>query len=198
MRLGHQKIYRMPIGYMGWLKSGGPIKTGSPEKRLLASGDYFPECELISVKESATKQYLEVEAFRKSFALSDIPASFLFVEIFNERCFGCIEEITNYKTLFVDFMRPDFFHKIKILGIGAGSDISSINRFKKRNQIPFPLFPDKQWNLFECLGSPALPSSYLIAKKPDGRRQIVYAQSGHIEDIEGLKLLIHQHVNHQL
>ncbi len=75
--------------------------------------------------------------------------------------------------------------KIKIIGIGAGSKKRSAAKFRKQKKIPFPLFADAKREIFECLGKPVLPVSYLVQRQ-EGKRKIRLIQSGHIGSAEKL------------
>ena len=81
---------------------------------------------------------------------------------------------------------PYLSDRVKLLAIGAGSKKRGVIAFKKENAIPYPLFGDENRNIFSCLGNPVLPTSYLIQLRPGGRRQILFVQQDHIQNVEML------------
>ncbi len=186
MSLGYSNISRIPLGYQGWHRTNLSIQFDD-EPEPLSAGDIFPKCNLSLLKPLKDATYLGIEISSKTVRMIDIPADYIYVEIYNERCSGCVEEIKNYKVLYENFNKnSELSTRIKIIGIGAGSKSRNVARFRKTYEIPFPLFADSNWKLFECLGSPALPTSYLIKRIGDDQRQIVFVQSDHIEDINSL------------
>jgi hypothetical protein len=62
--------------------------------------------------------------------------------------------------------------KVKMRGIGAGSKKRSAAKFRKQKNIAFPLFADEKREIFECLGKPVLPVSYLVQRQA-GKRKFV-------------------------
>ena len=72
-----------------------------------------------------------------------------------------------------------------MMGIGAGSKKRSAAKFRRQKNIAFPLFADERREIFDCLGKPVLPMSYLVARQA-GKRKICLIQSGHIGSAEKL------------
>lgn len=176
----------MAAGYKEWVQiTQGDVSlhTGAQLKK----GDLFPKCELTLLNKDADATYLGIANNEKKIKLSDIPAEYLFVEIFNEKCWGCVAEIRHYKNLHSKFADdPELSKNLKIIGIGAGSSNRAVIRFRREQRVPFPLFADSQKKIFKCLGFPALPTAYLIKRVENTERKIVFTQSDHIEDIEPL------------
>jgi len=75
--------------------------------------------------------------------------------------------------------------KVKMMGIGAGSKKRNAAKFRKQKNIAFPLFADEKREIFDCLGKPVLPVSYLVERQA-GKRKIRLIQSGHIGNAEKL------------
>lgn len=171
---------------MGWTDAGeSTVPSGAA--RELGQGDIFPQCELVFLNPLSDGRYLDLKPDIRSIRLVDIPAEYIFVEFFNERCLGCIREIKTFKSLYSGFQNEKgISEKIKIIGIGTGSNEENVQAFRDRYDIPFPVFADAEWRLFECLGSPALPTAYLLKRNKKGAREIVSVQSGHTENIHAL------------
>ena len=186
MSLGYRNISRLPVGYKAWHRDDQSENLDNEPKPLFA-GDIFPKCTLSLLKPSVDAPYLGIESTAKKIRMVDIPAEYVYVEIFNERCFGCVEAIENYKVIYEEINKNKMLvDRIKIIGIGAGSKNRTVAKFRKTYEIPFPLFADSNSKLFECLGRPALPTSYLVRRNADDQRQIVFVQSDRVYDVDYL------------
>lgn len=151
------------------------------------TGDDFPSCQLVMLHGETDIDYLKIQNSQKSFSLEDVGCAFLYIVLYNENCLACIDEVISYKRLYQQVTTDPFLSdRVKLLGIGAGSKKRGILSFKKENAIPYPLFGDENRSIFSCLGSPVLPTSYLIQLQPGGRRPILLIQHEHINDVETL------------
>jgi len=178
---------RFPHGYLGWRKSNSPKGSGLPEIPKLGAGDYFPSCRLYLLKYAEDRKYLGIRHNRRTFSLEDVESKYLLIEIYNEICYGCLAEVVNYKALYRVLNADDLLRdKVRMMGIGAGSKKRIVAKFRKEKNIPFPLFADEKRKIFESLGKPLLPTSYLVRRLPDGGRKIIFVQSGHIDSLEKL------------
>jgi len=178
---------RFPHGYFGWRKANSPENSDPPEIPRPGAGDYFPSCSLYLLKYAQDREYLGIRHNRRTFFLEDIESEYLFIEIYNEMCYGCLAEVVNYKTLYRALNADDLLRdKVRMMGIGAGSKKRIVAKFRKEKNIPFPLFADERRKIFKCLGNPVLPTLYLVQRQPDGRRKIILVQSEHIDNLENL------------
>ena len=131
------------------------------------------------------RAYLKIQGLHKSFALEDVGCEYLYIVIYNENCLACVDEVKSFKILYQQMnASPYLSDKVKLLAIGAGSKKRGVIAFKKENAIPYPLFGDEKRSIFSCLGNPVLPTSYLVQLQPGGRRQILFVQQDHIQNIE--------------
>ncbi len=182
MRLGYKNVYRMPTGYFGWVKD--VLKHDRSTNYKQKPGQYFPECQFVSINRQLDFEYLGIDKSTKKIRLIDINSQFIYVALFNEMCLQCVEEMKQYRKFFKSFQQDEQFrNKIKIIGIGAGSTNRSAKKFVKLNNIPFPIFADKNWDIFKCLGEPLLPISYLLKKDNHSRIEIKRTQHEHIHNI---------------
>ncbi len=176
----------MPHGYFGWKAyiSPGADKTG--ELSTLVVGDYFPACRLMLLDYQKDRDYLQISHSDRSFELEDVQSDYLFIEIYNELCSACVSEVKTYKALYRMLLTDAYLKgKVKMMGIAAGSKKRSAAKFRKQKNIAFPLFADEKREIFDCLGKPVLPVSYLVQRQA-GKRKIRLIQSGHIGSAEKL------------
>jgi hypothetical protein len=187
VRLGYQNITRLPEGYFGW-KSVFPDSAPSAGAiKKLGMGDDFPSCQLVILYDETDRVYLKIQGLQKSVSLEDVGCAYLYIVIYNEKCLACVDEVKTFKTLYHQMnASPYLSDRVKLLAIGAGSKKRGVMAFKKENAIPYPLFGDENRSIFSCLGNPVLPTSYLVQIQPGGRRQILFVQQNHINDVEML------------
>jgi len=186
VRLGYTNIRRMPHGYFGWKAYISPGSNETEEISTLAVDDYFPACRLMLLNYQKDRDYLQISHVGKNFTLEDVHSDYIFIEIYNELCSACVNEVKTYKALYRMLLGDAFLReKVKMMGIGAGSKKRSAAKFRKQKNIPFPLFADEKREIFECLGKPVLPVSYLVQRQA-GKRKIRLIQSGHIGSAEKL------------
>ena len=123
----------------------------------------------------------------RAFALDDVPATFVLVEFYKELCLGCLNEISAYNEFHRlaqadDRLRDEF----RMFGIGVSESKAAVAAFRKSKSVAFPLFSDEHGDIFDCLGTPPLPSAYLLRRLPDGRREIIMVQSGSMASPQAL------------
>ncbi len=176
----------MPHGYFGWKATISPGSDESEEIPTLTVGDYFPTCRLMLLDYQKDRDYLQISHVERNFTLEDVHSDYLFIEIYNELCSACVNEVKTYKALYRMLLGDAFLRgKVKMMGIGAGSKKRSVAKFRKQKNIAFPLFADEKREIFDCLGKPVLPVSYLVQRQA-GKRKIRLIQSGHIGNAEKL------------
>ena len=193
MRLGYKNVYRMPTGYFGWRKD--ILKHDDFENKELLLGKYFPECQFVSINRKLDNSYLGLNSNVNRISLTDIKSQYIYVALFNEMCVQCVEEMKQYSKLFDHFQQDKKLKdNIKIIGIGAGSTNRSAKKFVNQHHIPFPVFADKNWNIFKCLGEPPLPISYLLIKESDTKIKIDLIRNKHIQDISDILAELSPHI----
>jgi peroxiredoxin len=186
VRLGYTNIRRMPHGYFGWKAYISPGSDETEETSTLTEGDFFPACRLMLLDYQKDRDYLQITHVQRTFTLEDVHSDYIFIEIYNELCSACVNEVKTYKALYRMLLEDAFLkEKVKMMGIGAGSKKRSAAKFRKQKNISFPLFADEKREIFECLGKPVLPVSYLVQRQA-GKRKIRLIQSGHIGNAEKL------------
>jgi peroxiredoxin len=74
--------------------------------------------------------------------------------------------------------REDLKGKIKIIGIGIGNTPADVEYFKKKYQVPFPLFPDEDNSIHTALGKPRAPYFIGVKISENGSPQVYYSKLG--------------------
>lgn len=184
--MGYKNVLRYPAGWHGWLALQGRVDPDTKPGGL-REGDYFPSCRLVVLDKASDRAYLGLTHAEPSFALGDVAADILFVELYNELCYGCLREVASYNALFRDIENdPSLKGRLKMLGLGVGSLNREVKRFRRQKKVLFPLFADKGREVFHCLGEPELPVAYLIQRTGKGRWKILSMLAGHIGDTKAV------------
>jgi peroxiredoxin len=187
VRLGYNNIKRFPYGYLGWKEASCPEEAEPEEVRKLGVADYFPSCRLILLDYAKDRKYLQIEHGKRCFSLKDVNSDYIFIELYNELCSGCLQEVKNYKNFYRLLNANNLLKdKVVMIGIGVGSKRRNVAKFRKEKNILFPLFADEHGEIFKCLGNPTMPTAYLVQKQPNGARKIVLVQPGHIGSVDKL------------
>lgn len=180
-KLGYKKVVRFAPGWQGWLAHTLPPGAPPPKAKGLSIGDYFPACRLVVLKGKADRAYLGLPPGAKNFSLSEVKSDFLFVELYNELCYGCLDAVESYNHLFrLIAQDPLLSGRLKMIGLGVGSKMREVAKFRRMHQVLFPLFADKKRGVFECLGEPALPVAYLLKHEKGNGWRIMHIHSGKV------------------
>jgi thiol-disulfide isomerase/thioredoxin len=151
-----------------------------------AVGGRFPAIVLDMPQDAGDLSYLGLPHGDKSFVLHAVKARTVIVVIFNIYCHKCQEEAPRLKELYEKIAAdPALAGKIKIIGIGVGNSAYEIGDFRKKYQIPFPLFPDLKFAAHKQVGEVRTP--YLFGVKPagDGVLHVFYSREGGFSSTDG-------------
>jgi rhodanese-related sulfurtransferase len=180
---GYKNVYRFVGGWHGWLKHTGQTLGQGPAGPGV--GDYFPSCRLVVLEGKSDRDYLGLPPGTKAFDLSEAKADFLFVEFYHQLCYGCLREVASYNKLFSKINSDQFLkQRLKMLGLGVGSLLREVRKFRRKEGVRFPLFADHNKEIFRCLGEPELPVAYVLGRNSGGRLKILRILPGHIGNTE--------------
>jgi thiol-disulfide isomerase/thioredoxin len=151
-------------------------------QKELAKGDALPAIKLPVPRTPAAKSYLGLTN-GETFAVSQIKAEVLIIEIFNMYCSYCQGEapLVNefYQLINKD---PNLKKKIKVIGIGAGNTPLEVEVFRKNYQVLFPLFPDEDYVIHKAVGEVRTPFFICAKRNTDGSFKVFHTNLGSFRD----------------
>lgn len=126
------------------------------------------------------------------FRITQIKATVVIVEIFSMYCPHCQKNAPRVNELYqVIEDNPRLRGKIKLIGIGAGNSPYEVEVFRKKYDIPFPLFADTDYSTHKALGEVRTPYFIGIKNNKDGTYKIFYSEGGGVEKAdEFLELML--------
>jgi peroxiredoxin len=144
-----------------------------PEK-----GEALPTINLPIPKNPDERSYLGLSG-SGLFKIPQIKAKTVIVEIFSMYCPYCQKDAPGVNQLYrLIENNADIKDKVKLIGIGAGNSPYEVEVFKKTYDIPFPLFPDKDFTIHKACGEVRTPYFMVIKINENGTHQIVHTQLG--------------------
>ena len=177
-----KKIYlTLPVITILLLTLVSPVLPANkpPEK-----GETLPAFNLPIPKSSTEKGYLGLSG-DGFFKIPQIKTKVVIVEIYSMYCPYCQKDAPGINELYnLIEKNPDLKNKIKMIGIGAGNTSFEVETYKKTYQVPFPLFPDKDFAIHKACGEVRTPYFIVVKINDDGTHQIVHAQLGNYPGAE--------------
>jgi hypothetical protein len=151
-------------------------------QKELAKGDALPVIKLPIPQAPAAKSYLGLTS-GESFAVSQIKAEVLIIEIFNMYCSLCQGEAPLVNELYRLINKDQKLKKkIKMIGIGAGNTPLEVGIFRKNYQVLFPLFPDEDYVIHESVGEVRTPFFICAKRNADGSLKVFHTNLGSFRD----------------
>jgi thiol-disulfide isomerase/thioredoxin len=150
-----------------------------PEK-----GETLPLINLPVPKNAEERNYLGLSG-GGLFKIPQIKACAVIVELFSMYCPFCQKDAPRVNELYrLIESNPVLKNKIKLIGIGVGNSPYEVGVFKKTYDIPFPLFPDKDFVIHKVCGEVRTPYYMIVRMNEDGTHQIVHTQLGNYPGAE--------------
>jgi len=162
----------------------GPAFSLWAAERPPEKGGVLPMINLPIPKSPEERSYLGLSG-TGSFRIPKIKAKVVIVEIFSMYCPYCQKDAPRINELYEMIEKDsDLRTKIKVIGIGAGNSPYEVSVFKKTYAIPFPLFPDKDFEIHKVCGEIRTPYFMGVKINDDGTHQIIHTQLGNFQGAE--------------
>jgi peroxiredoxin len=134
--------------------------------------------------ERADRNYLGLSGWGKTFKMADIKANLVLIEILSMYCPFCQKEAPLVNQLYEAIEKdPALKGKIKIIGIGAGNSSYETEVFRKRYNVPFPVFPDPDYDIHKKCGEVRTPFFIAVRLNANGTQDVTYAKLGGFGEI---------------
>jgi len=156
-------------------------------------GDVLPDIKITIPQNATDRNYLGLEN-TGFFTIPQIKATIVIVEIFSMYCPYCQKEAPEINRLFSIIQgNTDLKDKIKLIGIGAGNSSFEVDVYKKKYNVPFPLFPDEDFSIHKSIGEARTPYFLGVKINEDGTHWIFYSQLGKFKGAESfLELMLQE------
>jgi peroxiredoxin len=149
-----------------------------------AAGDVMPAIDLPSPSERYERTYLGLSG-SGSFTLPDINTQIVIIEIFSMYCPYCQREAPKVNDLYRKIENDQALRgKIKMIGIGAGNSGYEVDIFRKKYDVPFPLFADGDFNIYDKIGEVRTPYFLGVKIEPGGRQRVFLSKLGAFESVD--------------
>jgi hypothetical protein len=161
----------------------GSFGLGATETDLPpAKGGKLPVINLQIPKDRVQRIYLGLTG-NGYFRIPQIKADAIIINIFNLYCPIC-QSTASAMTEIYHWIEdnPIIKDKIKLIGIGVGNSLLELEVFKRNNDIPFPVFPDENFEIHQALGEVRTPFFIAIKLEKDGSHEIVHTHLGGLTD----------------
>jgi thiol-disulfide isomerase/thioredoxin len=150
-----------------------------------APGDGLAQMTLTSPAEPGQRDDLGLTG-EAPFDLSEIRAELLLIEVFSMYCPYCQAEAPEVNRLYERVREmPGLGERLRMIGIGAGNSAFEVEVFRKKYDVPFPLFPDPDFTIHKKLGEVGTPF-FILARKQDqgGGWKVLHTRAGSLNGSE--------------
>jgi peroxiredoxin len=164
--------------------------AAAPASQPPAVGGKLPEINLTVPPDIELRQYLGVGG-KETFTIPEIKAEVVIIEIFSMYWPFCQKEAPSVNEMYRRIESSQKLEgKVKLIGIGVGNSAFEVGYFKKVYNIPFPLFPDGDFEIHKKLGEVRTPYFMGIRLLGDGSYQIYYSNLGGAGDADELMKML--------
>ena len=191
VNLGYSDVWHLARGWMGWValtQTGGQPQPAGPK-----AGDPFPAGSYALLDPKHDRAYLGLAAGAARVELGQIKGQIILVELFHQLCSACRDSLPLLERLQQKILAdPKLAGRVKLIGLGVGSDNRQVHHFQGEHKVAFPLMADPGRRLHKALGSPVLPVIYALAKQPGGGMVIRQVSPGPWDSLARLLELVRQ------
>mgnify|MGYP001822330296 CR=1 FL=1 len=161
------------------------------ENKTPLKGEALPELVLSVPQDASQKAYLGLTS-GDTFQISDIKGAVAIIQIMSMYCPHCQREAPRINTFYSRIENDAALKgKVKLLGIGVGNSVFEINFFKKKYNVPFPLFPDPDFVIHRKIGEVRTPYFFGVHLSGSEAGRVFYSQLGGPDDaLEFLEKLL--------
>ncbi|MFC1856637.1 peroxiredoxin family protein [Thermodesulfobacteriota bacterium] len=164
--------------------AAGTISGGlaGAENEPPLEGDVLPEIALQAPQNPLHREYLGLKT-GGTFKIPQIKADILIIEIFSMYCPHCQREAPTVNNFYQKIQNDvNLKDKVKMIGIGIGNSDFEINFFRKKYNIPFPLFSDSDFIIHKKIGEVRTPYFIGIKITTAQNHHVFYSQLGGPKD----------------
>jgi peroxiredoxin len=156
---------------------------GNAAKSDPGSNRGIPTIELPIPANEQAKSYLGLSG-AGNFKIGQIKAPVLIIQVYSYYCPHCQKSASQVNDLFRLIQgRPDIKEKIKMIGVGVGNSAYEIDSYRKRYNVPFPLFPDVSNEFSLQIGAKGTPTFIGLKVNSKGIQEHFYFLEGGFQDI---------------
>jgi peroxiredoxin len=128
----------------------------------VSAGEPFPELVLTGPVSEQGMEYLGVRGQEAPLRLGDIEAEAVLIEIFSMYCPVCQRHAPEINELYELIKGSELHPRLKMIGIGAGNSAFEVDVFRKKYDVPFPLFDDADYTVHKAVGEVGTPWFVLV------------------------------------
>lgn len=175
-----KKGFLVSVLVLFFLAAAIPVLAASPPR----PGEKLFDFTLSVPAERADRNYLGLSGWGKTFRMADIKTRLVLIEILSMYCPFCQKEAPVVNQLYEAIEKdPVAKGKIKIVGIGAGNSSYEVEVFRKKYSVPFPVFPDPDYDFHKKSGEVRTPFFIAVKLNSNGTQEVTYARLGGFGEI---------------
>ena len=159
---------------------------GNAAKSDPAGNRGIPTIDLPLPVSEQEKSYLGLSG-AGNFKIGQIKAPVLIIQVYSYYCPHCQKSASQVNDLYgLIQRRPDIREKIKMIGVGVGNSAYEVESYRKRYNVPFPLFPDVSNDFSLQLGVKGTPTFVGLKMNSKGVQEHFFFLEGGFQDINKL------------
>lgn len=147
------------------------------------AGDLLANFSLAVPQAADQAAYLGLTGDSETFALNEIPAKALLIEIFSMYCPFCQKEAPEVNAMFTRLRESELEGELKMLGIGTGNSEYEVGVFRDKFDVSMPLFADPDFTVYNTIGQVGTPFFILARIQPEDQGlKILMVHEGMLQD----------------